>query len=131
VSSFEAEVLARQLAQLGRDLDAEVIILGDMEHAAVSAEWKYRTLLDAHKDDLAREFLHAEGSVDKRSNIARLECIASREIAEEAWRQWQDGRADVWTQKENLSALHERISIGRSLLSREKALLSLAGVNET
>jgi hypothetical protein len=69
--------------------------------------------------------------VDKRNNIARLECITSRETAEQAWKQWQDSRADVWTQKENLSALHERISIGRSLLSREKALLSLGGIGET
>lgn len=130
MGSYDAETLARQLAQLGLDLDREVEILRDLEHDAVSAEWRYRKLLDVHKDDLARKFMNAEGSVDKRNNIARLECIASREIAEEAWKQWQDGRADVWTQKENLSALHERISIGRSLLSREKALMSLAGTGE-
>ncbi len=126
MSGYEAETLARQLAQLGRDLDTEVTVLADLEHEAVTAEGDYRRLADLHEDAVARAFLTAPGSVDARRAQARLDCTASREASGAAWKRWQDAKADVRMQGKNLDALRERIGIGRSLLSREKALLSLS-----
>ena len=57
MSGYEAEVLAQQLAQLGRDLSAEVVILGELEEAAVDAEGEFRRLEAEHDDNLDRAFL--------------------------------------------------------------------------
>jgi hypothetical protein len=128
---FDADILASQLAQLGRDLVAEVDNLRDLELGAVKAEAGYQVCLELHKDDLARAFLGSSGSnADARNAEARLACVPSRLTSADAWKQWQDAKALVRVQQANLSALHKRIEVGRSLLSREKALISLAGVGE-
>jgi ribonucleoside-triphosphate reductase (thioredoxin) len=123
--SFDAETLAQQLGQLGRDLSQEVIHLGLLEEDAVDCEGEYHRLDEEHKDREAQEFLHAEGTVDTRRNIARIKAIPARLLAQDAWLEWKRASARLRTQQANLNALHKRIEIGRSLLSREKALIGL------
>lgn len=131
MSGFDGELLARQLAQLGRDLDEEVKHLGELEEEAVDAEGLYRERESAHDDELDKCFLEASGSsVEVRKAQARVLTSSWRSEAGEAFLEWQRAKARVRTQQANLAALHRRCEIGRSLLSREKALISLAGVGE-
>lgn len=131
MTAFDAEVLVRQLSQLGRDLSDEVVRLGDLEDAAVTAEGEYRRLDEEHEDAVASAFLAAEGTAEVRRSAARLKAVPSRLIAQEAWLEWNRLRARLRTQQASLQALHRRCEIGRSLLSREKSLLSLSGIGET
>lgn len=124
--SWDAETLVRQLGQLGRDLDAEVVVLGDLDLAAVEAEGEFRRLDEETGDRFAQEFLDAPGTVDARKNIARLKAVPARLEAQDAWLEWSRAKAKVRTQQASLNAIHKRIDVGRSLLSRERALLSLA-----
>ena len=130
MSSWDAEVLTRQLAQLGRDLDDEVHQLGELDLAAVEAEGEFRRLDDEHGDRVATEFLNAEGAVETRKMIARLKAVPARLIAADAWLEWNRAKARMRTQQASIQALHRRVEIGRSMLSREKALISLAGTGE-
>lgn len=123
--TFDAEILARQLGQLGRDLQDEVIHLGELEEEAVDAEGVYRRLEREHEIETARALLAADGSMELRKAQARLKCEAAEVLAEEASLDWARTKARVRTQNANLSAIGKRIEIGRSLLSREKALISL------
>ena len=130
--AVEMALLANQLSQLGRDLQLEITLLGEMEEAAVEAEGQYRSLDAAHEDDLARAFLRARGTnAEARKAEARLDCIQSRLIADQANLDWNRKKAQLRTQHANISALHRRIEVGRSLLSREKALvgLELSGIS--
>jgi hypothetical protein len=130
VTAYDAEVLAQQLAALGRDLSEEVTILGELEEECVTAEGEYRKLQEAHEDDIARAFVTMPGGVESRKAAARLECIPSREVSGEAYIEWNRLKGRLRTQQANIQAVHRRIEVGRSLLSREKALISLAGVAE-
>src|SRR5216684_1481656 len=131
MSSFDAETLARQLAQLGRDLDAEVLVLGELEEAAADAEGEYRHRDALYEDTLATCLLKSlQGSAEARKADARLQCIGPRAEMQQAYKDWGKAKAKVRTQQANLSAIHKRIEVGRSLLSREKALLSLGGIGE-
>lgn len=126
MSSFDAALLADQLSQLGRDLQAEVAELGRLEEACVDAEGAYRELQEKHEDILASCFLRSSGSnAEARKADARLMAADSRVAAEVAYKAWIRLKAKVRTQQASLSALHRRCDIGRSLLSREKSLLSL------
>lgn len=131
MSGFNAEVLAQQLSALGRDLDREVQLLGVLDERAVEAEGEYRRLDEEHGDRVAEEFLNAEGAVETRKMIARLKAKPARLIAEDAWLDWNRAKAKLRTQQASIQALHRRVEIGRSMLSREKALISLSGVGET
>ena len=131
MSSFDAELLARQLSQLGRDLDSEVAVLGELEEQAADAEGAYRAMKAAYDDCVDRTFLNAEGIADVRKAEARLLCVSQRALMHEANLEWDRAKGRVFTQQANLQALHKRCEIGRSLLSREKSLLSLAGIGET
>lgn len=132
MSAFDAEVLVNQLAQLGRDLQSEVKQLGMLEEAAVEAEGEYRRLDAEHDDRIAQEFLDCDtGAVEHRKMVARLKAVPARLIAEDAWLEWGRAKARLRTQQANLQALHRRVEIGRSMLSREKTLISLAGTGET
>ena len=122
---LDANRLAEQLGNLGRDLDSEVQVLGVLEEKTVGLEGRYRRLSEEHEDALARAFLDSEGTVDIRKNKARLLCIDSRTAAQEALTEWNHSKALLRMQSASLSALGRRIDIGRSLLSREKNLLSL------
>ncbi len=129
--SWDAETLATQLAALGRDLDEEVGVLGRLDEAAVDAEGRYRVLDAEHGDRVASEFLRADGAVETRKMHARLKAVPARLLADEAWLEWNQAKARLRTQQASIQALHRRVEIGRSLLSREKALISIAGVGET
>lgn len=131
MSSFDAEILAQQLAALGRDLDREVKHLGVLDETSVEAEGLYRRLDEEHQDRVAQEFLDGEGAVESRKMQARLKAVPARLTAEDAWLEWSRAKAKLRTQQASIQAIHRRIEIGRSMLSREKALMSLAGVGET
>ena len=125
--SYDAAELARQLAQLGLDLQDEVAELGRLEEATVTAEGNYRHLNDLLEDAQASAFLRATGTnAEARKAEARLACTDQRMAAEAGWKAWNKLKAEVRTQQANLQAIHRRIEIGRSLLSREKSLLSLS-----
>jgi hypothetical protein len=125
MSSWEAETLVRQLSQLGRDLDTEVGVLGELDMISVEAEGEFRRLDEEHGDRFAQEFLHAEGTVDAKKNIARIKAIPARLIAQDAWLEWSRAKSRLRTQQASIQAMHRRIEVGRSLLSREKALIGL------
>lgn len=126
MTSYDAEHLARQLAQLGQDLQREVIELGRLEESCVQAEGSYRHYEAMLDNCLAAEFLKASGSnAEARKAQARLACLEPRALAEQAWKEWSLLKGQLRTQQASLSALHRRIEIGRSLLSREKALITL------
>lgn len=128
MTSFDAETLARQLAALGRDLDDEVKVLGQLEEEAVDAEGHYRAKEYAFDSELDKCFLEASGgSVEVRKAQARVVTTSWWLDSQEAYLDWQRAKARVRTQNASLSALKTRIDIGRSLLSRERALLSLSG----
>lgn len=131
MSAYDADTLVRQLAQLGRDLDDEVKVLGELEESAVDAEGEYRSRESAFDDELDKCFLEASGgSVEVRKTQARVVTTSWRLDSQEAYLEWQRAKGRLRTQNANLQALRTRIDIGRSLLSREKALLSLGGVGE-
>lgn len=130
--SYEAEALVRQLAQLGRDLSDEVERLGEMEEDGVDAEGRYRYLDALYEDAIARSLLDSEQrSAESRKAEARLNCIKEREAAQEANLEMSRAKARTRTQQANLSAIGKRIEVGRSLLARERSLLSLSGIGET
>jgi hypothetical protein len=130
MSSFDAETLARQLAALGRDLQDEVKVLGELEEDTVTAEGKYRVKEYLLDDAIDKAFLAFDGSVEVRKAQARITTTSYRLDSHEAYLEWQRMRGRLRTQQASLTALHKRVEIGRSLLSREKALLSLSGIGE-
>ncbi len=128
---YEAEVLARQLSQLGRDLQDGVAHLGELEEQAVDCEGDYRHLEAEYDDGIDRAFLIAEGSVEARRAQSRIKCHPARLIMLDASLEWGRAKARVRMQNANLSAIGKRIEVGRSLLARERSLLSLGGIGET
>lgn len=124
--SIEASLLAQQLGNLGRDLDSETHLLSVFEDRAVTLEGQYERLKEEYKDDLAKAFLEADGAVDTRNNKARLACIDSRSKMLDVLEEFNHAKALVRMQNANIGALKVRIDIGRSLLSHEKSLHSLA-----
>lgn len=130
MNAFDADTLARQLAQLGRDLQDEVKYLGELEEAAVDAEGKYRSKETSLEWAQDKAFLDFDGSVEVRKAQSRQTTLSYQMEAREAYLEWGRAKGRVRTQNANLQALHKRVEIGRSLLSREKALLSLSGIGE-
>ena len=128
MSDWDAETLVRQLSDLGLALDEAVGHLGMLDEAAVEAEGEYRRLSEEHEDRVAQEFIKGDGSVELRKMQARLKAIPARLLAEEAWLEWNRAKAKLRTQQASIHAVHRRIEIGRSMLSREKALMSLSGM---
>ena len=128
MSAWDAETLVRQLSDLGLALDEAVGHLGVLDEAAVEAEGEYRRLSEEHEDRVAQEFIKGDGSVELRKMQARLKAIPARLLAEEAWLEWNRAKAKLRTQQASIQAVHRRIEIGRSMLSREKALMSLSGM---
>lgn len=128
--AFDAETLAQQLAQLGRDLDNAVSELGKLEKQSVEAEGRYRAREYAYSEAMDNSFLKFDGSVEVRKARARVTNGSYWLDSQDAYLDWARSKADVRVQQQNLSAISKRIEIGRSLLSREKALLSLSGIGE-
>lgn len=122
---FEANILVENLGQLGRDLDSYVATLGELDERAVDLEGTYRHLDEEYNDRFAEEFLNLQGSVEQRKMQARLKAKPARLIAGDAWLEWNKARAKLRTHQASISALHRRIEIGRSMLSREKTLMEL------
>lgn len=110
---LDGDVVIQQLAQLGRDLEGAIRALGELEELAVDAEGDY-------KSAFSREFRDALGSIEDRKQAAQAQTDA-------LWRTWGKAAAAVRMQRESLKALHARIDIGRTMASRDKALVSLAG----
>lgn len=126
MTSFDAASLAEQLSQLGRDLDEGVAQLSRLEEDCVTKEGAYRVLEALHEDAVASAFLRSPGTnAEARKADARLRSVDSRTRAEQAWQDWSLLKAQVRVHQASLAALHRRIEIGRSLLSREKSLLAL------
>lgn len=130
MSSFDAEVLAGQLAALGRDLQDAVTELGNLEEQAVNAEGHYRAREYAYNEAMDKAFLAFDGSVEVRKAQARVTNGSYWLDSQDAYLDWARAKAAVRTQNASISAISKRIEIGRSLLSREKALLSLSGIGE-
>jgi hypothetical protein len=128
--TYEAETLARQLAALGRDMEAEVEVLGELEEASANAEGKFRMLETLYDDCIDKAFLDASGNVDARKAQARLACAAERTLKQEANTEWSKARGRVFTQQASLRALHARCDIGRSLLARDRSLMSISGIGD-
>jgi hypothetical protein len=123
---FSAEVLLQQLSELGRQLDAEVDKLGDLDMIATGLGCEYQRLREEHEDVVAEAFLGlAQGSIEAKKMAARLKCVPSRLLAQDANLEWEKGKSRVRTQQAAIKALHTRIEIGRSLLSTEKTRMDL------
>ena len=117
MNETDGETLLTQLGTLGRDLGKEISSLGRMEEIAVDAEGDFHTAY-------SKVFRNAQGSVEDRKQAAIAE-------TDSLWRVWGKAAAAVRLQRESLKALHARIEIGRTMVSREKALVSLAGRDGT
>lgn len=130
MGQVDLNLMATQLAALARDLQDEVDLLGELEEAAVDAEAEHRRLAEAYEDAYSRAYVEAEGAVELRKNLARLQVIAERVLAQEAKHAADKARSKVKTQKESLYVLHKRVDVGRSLMARERALVSLSGYGE-
>lgn len=123
---FETETLLRQLSELGRELDKQVDKLGDLDMIATGLGCHYQALRESHEDNVAEQFLGlAAGSIEAKKMSARLKCVPSRLVAQEANLEWEKAKSRVRTQQAAVKAIHTRIEIGRSLLSTEKTRMDL------
>lgn len=122
---FDADVLLRQLSELGLRLDAEVEKLGELDVLATGLGCRYQALREHYEDEVANAFLKSDGSVEQKKMLARLKTIDARLTAQDAALAWENAKADLRTQQAAVRALHTRIDVGRSLLSTEKARLEL------
>ncbi len=109
----EGEKIIEHLGQLGRDLGDEIAQLGTYERDAVAKEGQFRA-------DYARAYDKATGNME----TCKQQAIAE---TDDQWRAWQQAAILVRIQRESLRALHARIDIGRTMASREKSLMALAG----
>lgn len=123
---FDAETLVRQLGELGRQLDAEVEKMGELDLLSVGLGCEYQRLREEHEDAVAKSFLTVStGGVEAKKMEARLKCVPSRLIAQEANRDWEQAKSRLRTQQAAIKALSSRVEIGRSLLSHQKMLMDL------
>ena len=122
---FDPDVLLHQLSELGRQLDQEVNKLGELDMISVGYGCEYQRLREEHEDAVAEVFLRLAGGVEARKLEARLKCVPSRLVAQDAHLMWEKSKSRVRTQQEAIRALHKRIEIGRSLLSTEKTRMDL------
>jgi len=125
---MDATTLLQQLAELGRQLDKEVDQMGELDVLATGLGCEYQKLREEHEDACAETFLQlTDGGVEAKKMAARLKCIPSRLIAQDANLQWELAKSHLRTQQAAVRAITTRIEIGRSLLSHEKALMGLGG----
>jgi hypothetical protein len=121
----DGDVLARQLAQLGKQLDDATEELAKLDLIATSAGSEAQHYKELYEDALAWAFRDAEGAVETRKAVARLSCVPARAEAAAASAVWERAKSDVRNQQAMVRAINARIDIGRSLLSREKTLMGL------
>ena len=74
-ATLSPAAVVRQLAELGRELDAAVRLLKDAEVEAVTKR---------HEADMAesRAFVSAEGAMEMRKHLARIKGVAFRVLGE-------------------------------------------------
>lgn len=109
---MDAIIIARQLGELGVELDKAVKELARLEDIAVDAEGDFKVAN-------SKAFRGCKGSVEDRKQQAFEETA-------ELWRVWGKAAAAVRIQKEHVRALHARIDVGRTLASNIRAEISLA-----
>lgn len=123
---MDGDVLAKQLGELGRQLDEATEELARLDVIATDAAIKAADAKEIYEDHLAEAFLALSGSVEVRKAEART-CTGSYRLDVRASSAaWERAKADVRNQQCMIRALTARIEIGRSLLSREKALAVLS-----
>jgi hypothetical protein len=121
----EAQILLNQLSELGKQLDRETSKLGELDLLATGKGIEYQHVRESYEDDVASAFMAADGSVEAKKNEARLKCVSMRLYAQEISGEWEKLKAQVRTQQAIVRAVNTRIDIGRSLLSHEKAMMTL------
>lgn len=122
---MEAQILLNQLGELGKTLDRETSKLGELDLLATAKGVEYQHIREAYEDDVASAFMAADGSVEAKKNEARLKCVAARLLMQEVSAEWEHLKSKVRTQQAIVRAVNTRIDIGRSLLSHEKAMMTL------
>ena len=123
---MDGDVLARQLGELGRQLDDATEELAKLDILATGAGIKAANAKEVYEDRLAEAFIAAEGSVETRKASARLCCMSYGIDARAAAADWEKAKSQVRNQQALMRTISMRIEIGRSLLSREKALAVLS-----
>lgn len=119
---MDGEILASQLSQLGRQLDDATSKLAELDLLATAKGIEAARVKEDYEDFLARAYRDADGSVETRKTVARLNCLEARKVSLEASAGWEMAKAQVRNQQAMVRAINSRIDIGRSLLSREKSL---------
>lgn len=122
---MDGDVLAHQLAELGRQLDDATTKLAELDILATAKSIEAARAKEEYEDALAIAYRDADGPVEARKTEARLMCIGERKVAHGASASCELAKADVRNQQAMVRAINARIDIGRSLLSREKALATL------
>lgn len=122
---MDGDILAAQLAQLGKQLDEATSVLADFDVLATGAGIEFQRRKEVLEDALAHAFQAVTGAVETRKTVARLHCTGEQKDAHEAYATWERAKCQVRNQQAAVRAINARIDIGRSLLSREKSLLSL------
>jgi len=122
----DGDVLAKQLGDLGRQLDNATEELAKLDILATGAGIETARLKEEYEDAFAVAFRDATGAVEARKVTARLDCVPQRMKAQDASADWERAKAKVRNQQAIVRAINSRIDIGRSLLSREKSLAALS-----
>lgn len=122
---MDGEILARQLGDLGRQLEDATVKLAELDVLATGAAVEAARLREEYEDRLAEGFRDAEGAVEAKKTLARLKACPARIIAQEASAEAERAKSAVRNQQAAIRTLTVRIDIGRSLLSREKTLMAV------
>lgn len=122
---MDGDTLARQLGELGRQLDEATGKLADLDLLATAKGIEAARVKEEYEDFLARAYRDADGSVETRKTEARLNCLEARKVSHEASAAAEIAKAEVRNQQSIIRTLERRIDIGRSLLSREKSLMAI------
>ena len=122
---MDGEILARQLGDLGRQLEDATVKLTELDVLATGAAIEAARLKEEYEDRLAEGFRDAEGAVEAKKTLARLKASPARIIAQEAYAEAERAKCKVRNQQAVIRAINARIDVGRSLLSREKTLMAV------
>lgn len=122
---MDGDTLAKQLGELGRQLDEATGRLADLDILATGKGIDAANAKESYEDALAAAFRDADGAVEARKMLARLSCGHERKLSLQAAAEWEMAKAQVRNQQAMVRAINARIDIGRSLLSREKSLMAV------
>ena len=90
---MDGDVLAAQLAQLGKQLDEATVKLAELDVLATGRVLKLRTRKNEYEDALGEAFRDAEGAVEARKIDARLRCKHERWTAQDAAAAWERAKS--------------------------------------